>query len=209
MGDGACWLDDVCPDCGRVRGDDGAVGCAACRTRLLTFGHGTASQEELLRILVDAGVDVVIDVRRFPGSRRHPHVKREELTRWLPETGIEYRWEERLGGRRRPDGASPHVGLRNLSFRAYADHLTSDEFGTALDEVLEVAQRRTTVVMCSESVWWRCHRRLIADVVTLERGVPVRHLMHDGRLAAHVATDVARLVDGRLVYDGGEPELPL
>lgn len=179
-------------------------------TSLLTVGHGTASADELTELLRGAGVRSLVDVRRFPGSRRHPHVKREELSSWLPAAGIDYRWEERLGGRRTPDPASPHVGLRNVSFRAYADHLGSEEFDAALREVLDEAARRTTAVMCSESVWWRCHRRLVADAAVLVHGAEVRHLMHDGRTPAHLPTDVVRVAgDGSLVYDGGEPELPL
>lgn len=188
-------------------------GTPPARTRgvtLLTFGHGTAGADELTDLLHGAGVRSVIDVRRFPGSRRQPHVGRDELASWLPAAGIAYRWEERLGGRRTPDPASPHVGLRNVAFRAYADHLGSEEFATALGEVLGEAAGRTTAVMCSESLWWRCHRRLVADAAVLVHGVDVRHLMHDGRRSEHLPTDVVRLAeDGSLVYDGGAPELPL
>jgi uncharacterized protein (DUF488 family) len=174
---------------------------------LLTFGHGTASQDELVALLAAAGVASVVDVRRFPGSRRHPHVAREQLESWLPAARIAYRWEERLGGRRRRVAGSPHTGLRDPSFQAYADHLTTADFRDAIDEVLAEAGRRRTAVMCSESVWWRCHRRLIADHVTLLTDVPLRHLFHDGRLAEHRPTDVVRVEDDRLVYDGGEPTL--
>ena len=178
-------------------------------TTLLTFGHGTASQEALVALLQDAGVAAVVDVRRFPGSRRHPHVARERLEEWLPEAGVDYRWEERLGGRRKRAADSPHTGLRDPSFQAYADHLGSADFQEAVDEVLAQAARRLTAVMCSESVWWRCHRRLIADYIMLLTDADVLHLMHDGRLDEHVPTDVVRVEDGRLIYDGGEPRLDL
>jgi uncharacterized protein (DUF488 family) len=174
---------------------------------LLTVGHGTASQEELTRLLHTAGVEAIVDVRRFPGSRRHPHVARERLEGWLPAADIAYRWEERLGGRRRGVEGSPHTGLRNASFQAYADHLGSEVFHAAIEEVLAQAVGGRTAVMCSESLWWRCHRRLIADHVLLLTGVEVRHLLHDGRLAEHVPTDVVRVVDGALRYDGGQPTL--
>jgi uncharacterized protein (DUF488 family) len=174
---------------------------------LLTLGHGTASQDELIALLRAAEVASIVDVRRFPGSRRHPHVARERLASWLPEAGIAYRWEERLGGRRRGVDGSPHTGLRNASFQAYADHLVTPDFHDAIGEVLAETGRRRTAVMCSESVWWRCHRRLVADHVTLLTEVPLRHLFHDGRLAEHRPTDVVRVEDGRLVYDGGEPTL--
>ncbi|MBW3620329.1 MAG: DUF488 domain-containing protein [Actinobacteria bacterium] len=210
MGDPACWVDQVCPDCGAFveGGEDGDHRCRG-GARLLTVGHGTAGEDDLTALFRGAGVDLVVDVRRFPGSRRHPHVARDELARWLPAAGIGYRWEPRLGGRRQPAPASPHVGIRNPSFRAYADHLDSDEFRAALGEVLDEARERRVAVMCSESVWWRCHRRFIADAAVLLHAVEVRHLMHDGRLAEHRPTDVARVEDGQLVYDAGEPTLPL
>ena len=168
---------------------------------LTTIGHGTASRESLGELLLAAEVDLVVDVRRFPGSRRHPHVARSELKRWLPELGIDYRWDPRLGGRRRPDPASPHRGLRNTSFRAYADHMHTEEFQEALAELLDEARDRSVCIMCSESLWWRCHRRLIADYVTGVHGWDVRHRMHDGRDSAHIPTDVAQVVDGRLRYE--------
>lgn len=174
---------------------------------LLTVGHGTATQDELVALFRAAGIASIVDVRRFPGSRRHPHVARDRLREWLPEAGIAYRWEERLGGRRRGRPGSRNTGLRNTSFRAYADHLGSEEFRDAIGPVLDEAQSRTTAVMCSESLWWRCHRRLIADHVTLLTAVDLRHLRHDGRLNEHVPTDVVGVEDGRLVYDGGAPTL--
>jgi uncharacterized protein (DUF488 family) len=174
---------------------------------LFTVGHGTASEQELTTLLREAGIEAVVDVRRFPGSRRHPHVARDRLESWLPDAGLAYRWEERLGGRRRGAEGSPHRGLRDASFRAYADHLGTEACRAAVAEVLAQAAERPTTVLCSESLWWRCHRRLIADHVSLLSDLEVRHLLHDGRLAEHVLTDVVRVEDGRLVYDGGEPTL--
>jgi uncharacterized protein (DUF488 family) len=176
---------------------------------LYTVGHGTASEDELVVVLRGAQVRSVVDVRRFPGSRRHPHVARDELERWLPEADIAYRWEERLGGRRRGVEGSQHTGLRDPSFRAYADHLGTEEFAAAIAAVLVEADQHPVAIMCSESVWWRCHRRLIADHVVLLAERAVRHLFHDGRLAAHQPTDVARVEAGRLVYDAGAPTLDL
>lgn len=174
---------------------------------IITVGHGTASQLELEELLAGAGIASVVDVRRHPGSRRHPHVARDRLETWLPAAGVDYRWEERLGGRRSRVEDSPHTGLRNPSFRAYADHLDTAEFREAIAAVLAEARRRRVAVLCSESVWWRCHRRLIADHVTLLTDVSLRHLLPDGRLDEHRPTDVVRVEDGRLLYDGGEPGL--
>ncbi|HWB71610.1 MAG TPA: DUF488 domain-containing protein [Egibacteraceae bacterium] len=176
---------------------------------LYTVGHGTLEREAFAALLVQAGVDLVVDVRRYPGSRRHPWMNRPQLQRWLPEGGVGYRWEEALGGRRRGVPDSPHVAIRNAAFRAYADHMHSDDWRGVLEEVLDEARHRTVAVMCSESVWWRCHRRLIADAATLLHDLKASHLMHDGRLDAHRVTKGARVAGDRIVYDvgGGQPTL--
>ncbi|EYR62010.1 hypothetical protein N866_12795 [Actinotalea ferrariae CF5-4] len=174
---------------------------------LLTLGHGTADAELLGDVLRSADVRALVDVRRLPGSRRHPHVARDELARWLPDLGVAYRWEPRLGGRRRtPDDASPDTWWQVEAFRAYAAHTRTDEFREAMADLLEQAQRERTVVLCSETVWWRCHRRLVADVATLLHDVDVRHLGHDGRLSPHRPAAGARVTDDGLVYDRAEDE---
>ncbi|WP_446047632.1 DUF488 domain-containing protein [Streptomyces olivaceus] len=169
---------------------------------LVTFGHGTAGRSELAALLRDAGVAAVVDVRTAPGSRRDPDLLRERLARWLPEEGLGYRWERRLGGFRKPAPDSPDVVWRNASFRGYAAHTRTPEFVAAMDELLAQAARERSAVMCGEAVWWRCHRRLIADFAVLARDTPVDHLMHDGRLTPHSPTPGARLrPDGLLLYD--------
>lgn len=154
---------------------------------LLTVGHGSDDRARLAGRLHGADVTGLIDVRRYPGSRTNPDVRREELERWLPAAGIAYRWDARLGGRRRlPEGAgAPDGWWRVRQFAAYAAHTRTREFTEALDEVLAAAREAVVVVMCSEYVWWRCHRRLIADVAVVGRATPVTHLMPDGRLVAH------------------------
>lgn len=172
---------------------------------LLTVGHGTASQEELAALLTAAGVRSVVDVRTAPGSRRHPHVGRAQLAQWLPEAGIAYRWEADLGGWRRPRPGSPNVVLRHDGFRGYADYMASPPFWAALDRVLAEAAEGPTTVMCSESLWWRCHRRLLADAAVLARSAAVLHLGHDGRLVPHRVTEGARLAGpDLLIYDVGD-----
>jgi uncharacterized protein (DUF488 family) len=171
-----------------------------------TFGHGTASQQEITYLRRTAGVDTVVDVRTAPGSRRNPQVMRASLEEWLPAAGIAYRWDKRLGGFRRPPADSPDVFWRQEMFRGYAAYMRTPEFATAVTELLEYPGAQT--VMCSESVWWRCHRRMIADFLVLVHEVPVEHLMHDGRLTPHEPTSGARLrSDGTLVYDGGQEQL--
>ncbi|HET6635444.1 MAG TPA: DUF488 domain-containing protein [Streptomyces sp.] len=169
---------------------------------LLTFGHGTADRDRLTALLRDAGVRCVVDVRTAPGSRRNPDVGRDAMSEWLPEAGIGYRWDKRLGGFRRAAPDAPDTFWHNASFRGYAGHTRSPDFLAAMDELLTESAGTPTTVMCSESLWWRCHRRLIADFAVLARDRPVRHLAHDGRLTGHEPTPGARLrPDGLLVYD--------
>ena len=176
---------------------------------LRTVGHGTLAADELARLVRGAGVDVLVDVRSFPASRRHPQFRREAMEQWLPAAGVDYVWESRLGGRRKPAPDSPHGALRVAGFRGYADHMETTEFRDALDELLAEAAVRPATVMCAESLWWRCHRRLLADAAVLLRGASVEHLFHDGRLEVHRPTPEARVEGDRLVYDGLEPGLPL
>jgi uncharacterized protein (DUF488 family) len=174
---------------------------------LFTFGHGTAQRDELLCLLRRAGIDALVDVRTAPSSRRNPDVARREMERWLPEHSISYRWEPRLGGWRKAPAGAPDIALRNRSFAGYAAHMRTQEFLDAIGDLLDEARNQTTTVLCSESVWWRCHRRMIADFTVLSAHVPVAHLMHDGTVGQHHPTEVARLrPDGLLVYDGPTPE---
>jgi uncharacterized protein (DUF488 family) len=175
---------------------------------LLTFGHGTATAAQMTELLGGAGVTALVDVRIAPGSRRHPHVARAELERWLPEAGFAYRWEKRLGGFRKPAPGSPDTAWREDMFRGYAAHMRTADFAAAADEVLAQAGAGLTAVMCAESLWWRCHRRMIADFAVAARGVPVRHLRHDGRTEEHrLSPGLRRREDGLLVYDAGQASL--
>jgi uncharacterized protein (DUF488 family) len=175
---------------------------------LLTYGHGTISTERTVATLHAAAVSSIVDIRIAPGSRRNPQFARAELERWLPEAGIGYRWEKRIGGFRKPGPDNPDVAWREEMFRGYAEYMRSAEFGSAIGAVLEEADSRQVAVMCSESLWWRCHRRLVADFAVVARGVPVRHLMHDGRAEEHRLSPGVRLRDdGLLVYDAGQDTL--
>ena len=147
---------------------------------LLTVGHGTLSRPALVALLAAAGVDVLVDVRTAPESRRHPHVARAAMEIWIPDAGMDYSWERRLGGWRKPAADSPNLALREEAFRGYADHIRGAEFWAALDGVLATAATRRTAVMCSEADYRRCHRRLLADAAVLARGSTVRHIAHDG-----------------------------
>lgn len=172
-------------------------------TTLVTVGHGTLPAAELSALLRDAGVTDLVDVRSYPGSRRNPQFGREAMERWVPRSGVRYRWERDLGGRRRAVPGSKHVALRHQSFRAYADHMETGAFLAAVDDLIDRARVGRSAVMCSESVWWRCHRRLLADHLTLVRGVAVVHLMHDGRLTHHKPTEGVRADGTQVIYDIG------
>jgi uncharacterized protein (DUF488 family) len=175
---------------------------------LLTYGHGTESAERTAATLAGACVASLVDIRTAPGSRRNPQFARVAMEEWLPGAGIAYRWEKRLGGFRRPSAGNPDVAWREDMFRGYAEHMRSPDFREAIDAVLAESESRQVAVMCSESLWWRCHRRLVADFAAAARGADVRHLMHDGRVEPHRLSDGLRLrADGLLVYDLGQTEL--
>jgi uncharacterized protein (DUF488 family) len=176
---------------------------------LLTVGHGTHSAEQFAGLLAAVEVRSLVDIRIGPGSRRNPQFQRAAMERWLPEHSIAYRWERRLGGFRPLPAESPDVALRNHSFRGYAAHMRTDDFQAALGQLLDTASQVRTVVMCSESVWWRCHRRLVADAAVLLHGWAVQHVMPDGRLAAHRPTAGVRAVDDELYYDAGQREFDI
>ena len=162
---------------------------------LLTVGHGGLDRESLGRLLTGAGVQALMDVRRFPGSRTNPDVRRDQLSRWVPELGIDYRWEQRLGGRRHlPAGETTADPWWTVpAFRAYAAHTRTLEFAAALDELVPRIDSVRVAILCAEVLWWRCHRRLIADVVVLARARTVRHVMPDGSLSDHRVAAGARL----------------
>ena len=178
---------------------------------LFTIGHGTLPIEDFVALLQAAKIERLVDVRTIPKSRHNPQFVREALAESLAAYGIAYGWEPRLGGLRgKPKEPSPDVALRNDSFRNYAAYMRSEPFRVALSELVAGLGRQSSAIMCSESVWWRCHRRMIADHVDLIEHVPVLHVMHDGRMLAHRPTEGVRVGAGQLIYDvTQQPELPL
>jgi uncharacterized protein (DUF488 family) len=152
-----------------------------------TIGHSTRTADEFEQVLAAHGIRAVADVRRFPGSRRHPHFGRDALAATLPRAGVEYAWMPALGGRRRPRPDSRNLAWRNLAFRGYADYMETAEFAAALDELLVLARRLPTAVMCAELLWWRCHRRLVADAL-VHRGLTVVHIRDETHRDVHSAT---------------------
>ncbi|MGV0872082.1 DUF488 domain-containing protein [Mycolicibacterium sp. XJ879] len=170
---------------------------------LISVGHGALDKAALSQLLTDAEVEALVDIRRYPNSRHNPDVETGAITAWAAEAGLDYRWDARLGGRRRlPADTEPEdTWWRVKQFAAYAAYTRTDEFGEAFAELLEQSQQQRTAMMCSEAVWWRCHRRIVADVAVVKFDVPVCHLMHDGRLREHPASEGAQLRDdGQLVW---------
>lgn len=164
-----------------------------------TIGHSTRSTDEFVGVLAAHHIELIADVRRFPGSRRLPHFGSEALAASLADAGIAYQWLPSLGGRRRPDPSSTNLAWRHPAFRAYADHLATDEFAEGLFELLTLAHGLRTAVMCSELLWWRCHRRLIADVCT-SLGHSVINVHDATKADAHHLSAPARIVHGQLTY---------
>jgi uncharacterized protein (DUF488 family) len=173
-----------------------------------TIGHSTRSIEEFLGLLAESRIDVIADVRSFPGSRRNPQYGKEALAASLAAQAIGYHWLPALGGRRRPSADSPNIAWRNTSFRAYADYMATPEFAQGLLQLLDVATGARAAIMCSEAVWWRCHRSMIADALCV-RGIEVVHILDAKHTVVHPMTSPARIVDGALTYAVSQEQLPL
>jgi len=175
-------------------------------TTIRTIGHSTRSFEELAAALKAHDIATLVDIRSFPISRRMPHFNRESLQVELPKHGIAYVWLKELGGRRKKVlKDSPNTALRNESFRNYADYMMTEEFADGIEKLLRIAAETTTgtAIMCAERVYFQCHRMLVSDYLTT-RGHPVLHIDDEKRpVRQHTPLVEARLVDGKLVYDGG------
>lgn len=165
-----------------------------------TIGHSTRSSDEFLDVLEAFGIEVIADVRRMPGSRRQPQFVSSTLQRSLSDRGIDYCWIEQLGGRRRPALGSRNTGWRHPAFRAYADHMLSEEFADGLFELLMLVRGQRTAIMCAEVLWWRCHRRLIADVL-VSLGLTVVHIFGAQKRDLHRLEAPARMVRAELCYE--------
>jgi len=174
---------------------------------IFTIGHSTHPIEEFLALLSQHEIVALVDVRSYPSSKRWPQFNQDELQRALEQVGIEYRWLKSLGGRRSSKNPeSPHTAWQIPAFRAYADHADSNDFRAGLNELMPLAAQNRTAYMCSEGLWWRCHRRIISDHLIV-RGWNVMHILPTGKLSAHALPDFARVTDGRLIYDSGSPSL--
>lgn len=165
-----------------------------------TVGHSTRPIAEFLALLARHDIELVADVRRFPGSRRLPQYASATLEASLAAHGIAYRWIPELGGRRRPAPDSPNLGWRHPAFRAYADYVGTEAFAGGLFELLMLAGGMRTAILCAEALWWRCHRRLIADVL-VSLGASVAHIGAGAAAAPHRLSPPGQLVRGILSYE--------
>jgi uncharacterized protein (DUF488 family) len=173
---------------------------------IFTIGHSTHPIEGFLALLNQHQIAILADVRSFPSSRRWPQFNQAELERSVTNAGIEYLWFKQLGGRRHgvtPD--SPHTAWEHPAFRSYADYADGADFAEGIERLTGLAECRRTAYMCSEGLWWRCHRRIISDHLLLLRWA-VMHIMPDGKLVEHALPQFARVVDDRLIYDGPPKE---
>jgi uncharacterized protein (DUF488 family) len=170
--------------------------------RIWSIGHGARPLEEFLSTVADAGIETLADIRSFPGSRRHPQFGAGPLAASLAERGTLYVHLPGLGGRRTERAESPHVALRVAAFRAYADHLETADFARDYARLTDLATGKRLAFMCAETLWWRCHRRILSDRLTVD-GWEVTHLLATGKTEPHVLWDAARVVDARLIYDAG------
>jgi uncharacterized protein (DUF488 family) len=175
---------------------------------LYTIGHSTRSIDEFIAMLNSFEIGTLTDVRTIPKSRYNPQYEQKALARALEDSSIDYVYMKALGGLRHAKKDSPNTGWRNSSFRGYADHMQSEEFEIALDELIALSKKSRTCIMCAEAVPWRCHRSLIADALTV-RHVPVEHIMGEGKSSKHELTKFAQVKGKAITYPPEEPQLAL
>jgi len=175
-----------------------------------TVGHSTHSIEDFLALLRENKIEAIADVRRFPGSRRHPQFGQAQLESVLENVEIRYFHLPELGGRRSTRRDSPNTAWRNAAFRGYADYMMTPGFESGMEKLLKIATKHRTAIMCAELLWWRCHRSLIADYLKA-RGHEVWNIMGAGKTERHPFTSAAHLADGTLSYcaSASEVDLPL
>jgi uncharacterized protein (DUF488 family) len=174
---------------------------------LYTIGHSTHPIETFVALLSQHQIAVLADVRSMPGSRRWPQFNQEALSASVQQVGTAYEWFKALGGRRHSNiSNSPHSAWTHRAFRAYAEYADSPEFAAALAQLIQMATLRVAAIMCSEGLWWQCHRRIVSDHMVV-LGWEVRHIMPNGSLVAHSVPDFARVEDGRIIYDSGQSRI--
>lgn len=167
---------------------------------IYTIGHSNRSIEEFLAMLQSFGIGLIADIRSLPGSRKYPHFDKEALQASLPQNNIQYVHLANLGGRRRPGKDSRNTGWRHRAFRGYADYMETEAFSDGVLELEKAGISIPTAYMCSEAVWWRCHRAMVSDYLKV-KGWNVLHIMDPGKAKEHPYTSPAKVTDGRLSYE--------
>ena len=167
--------------------------------KIWTIGHSTHPLEEFVNMLKSFEIEVLVDIRRFPGSNRYPHFNKENLEKSMKENGFEYIHIEDLGGRRKVQPDSKNNAWRLASFQGYADYMETEEFKSAITQLKSIAASKDTAIMCAEAVWWSCHRSLVADYLKHD-GWTVMHIMGEGKNKEHPYTQPARIEKGKLLY---------
>lgn len=175
------------------------VSVRKARDTIWTIGHSTRTLDEFVAALRAYEIELVVDVRRFPGSRRLPQFGAVELEKGLTENDVAYKWLSSLGGRRQPLPNSPNGAWTNSAFRGYADHTAAEEFAEGLEDLLVLSGGMRAAIMCAELLWWRCHRRIISDVL-VSIGLQVIHIRDASHSEVHKLSAPARLIDGELSY---------
>ena len=165
-----------------------------------TIGHSTRTLDELVEMLHSFKIEMIVDIRSYPGSRRYPHFNKEALEISLPENSIQYFHLKELGGRRKVNPHSKNTAWRHAAFRGYADYMETDAFKEGIEELEKIAVQQRTSYMCSEAIWWRCHRSMVSDYLKAG-GWKVMHIMGIGKAEEHPYTAPARIVDGALTYE--------
>ena len=173
---------------------------------IYSIGHGARPLDEFLETLRTAAIETLVDIRTAPGSRKHPHFGKDPLAKALEASGIAYLHLKELGGFRKPAADSPNTALRNDAFRGYADYTSTPEFARGYEKLTKLASISRTAYMCAETLWWRCHRRILSDRLALD-GWQVLHLMRPGVTQPHRPTPEAHLADGQLIYEREESRL--
>lgn len=174
-------------------------------TEIYTIGHSNHAIDQFVTLLEQHEIKALVDVRRFPSSRRLPHFNRPSLAEALGEHGIEYRWLESLGGHRKEGLAdSPNFGIKDESFRNYADHMLGDEFREGADRLLAITITKRTAIMCAEKSYYDCHRKLTSDFL-VANSITVQHILPDGKLESHKLSEGAKIGDGSVTFPESLP----
>ena len=165
-----------------------------------TIGHSTRSLEEFVAMLHSFNIKLIADIRSYPGSRKFPQFNKEALEISLPQNNIQYLHIKELGGRRKVNPGSKNTAWRHVAFRSYADYMETASFKNGIKELQQIALKQRTAYMCSEAVWWRCHRSMVSDYLKLHDW-NVIHIMGIGKATEHNYTAPARIVNNELNYE--------